>query len=241
MRFVFTPDWFLAHDVLIESFSFIVLFIFFLLSIRSYKINKKKSTLYLGIAFLFIAVAELAVILTKTVLYYDTSITQNIGRIIITYHVFKSTDILYRAGFFINKLLTLLGLYIIYRIPQKKNDYGDLLIAMTFIIIASIFSSPFYYIFHIAALILIILIIKNYYKIYKQNKMENTKILIAAFVLLAISQLILILSPLPALYALAQCLQLVSYLILLILVIRILKTQSRLNYGKKTNKNRYNK
>jgi len=40
MRFVFTPDWFLGKDVLIEGFSFIVLLIFAILAIRYFKLNK---------------------------------------------------------------------------------------------------------------------------------------------------------------------------------------------------------
>ncbi len=125
MKIVFTPDWFLGTDVLIEIFSFIILFVFFYLSVKAYKLSRNKNSLYLGVGFLLIALAELATIFTKVVLYYDTTFTQHIGQVIVTYNVVKSVDIFYYIGFFFHKLLTLLGFYVIYRLPLKKKFSGD--------------------------------------------------------------------------------------------------------------------
>lgn len=227
MKIVFTPDWFTGTDILIEFFSFLVLAAFVILSYRNYKAGKNKGSLYLGAGFLLIAVAELATILTKAVLFYDTSFTQDIGRMVVTYQVVQSVDILYYAGFFFHKLFTLLGLYIIYKIPLEKNKASDAILAVFFIIIASLFSNAFYYVFHLTALALIFFIIKNYYEVYKKNKSKNTKMLIIAFGILAASQMVFILSSLKICYVFAQIAQLVSYLILLFLIIRILRVSSR--------------
>lgn len=227
MKIVFTPDWFLGGDVLVEIFSFIILFLFFYLSVKSYKISKNKKSLYLGFGFLLVALAELATTFTKFVLYYDTTFTQQVGRMIITYQVVKSVDIFYYIGFFFHKLFTLLGFYVIYRLPLRKKSFGDVLIALCFIFISALFSQAFYYLFHITALILLVLITNNYFEIYNKNRTSNTKLLIVAFSLLALSQVMFILSKLGMLYVLAQLLQLVSYIILLILILRIIK------YGKK--------
>ena len=241
MKIVFTPDWFLGSDVLIEIFSFIILFAFFYLSVRNYKISKNKKTLYLGIGFLLIALAEISTILTKVVLYFDTDLTQEIGRAIITYHVVNSVDIFYYIGFFFHKFLTLLGFYVIYRLPLKKKAFGDLLLGLAFIIIAVIFSHGTFYLFHLAAIILLILIIKNYCDIYKKNKSGNTIMLIISFSILAFSQAIFILSGLKTLYALAQIIQVVSYLILLTLIIRILRVSKKgLKDERKKKSSRYN-
>ncbi|MCL5730152.1 MAG: hypothetical protein M1165_01120 [Candidatus Pacearchaeota archaeon] len=92
MRFTFisAPHWFLAPDFLINVFSFLILLTFFILCVRSYKLNKNKGILYLGIGFAFIAVAQLALLMTKFGLYYDTSVTTAIGNTIIEYHIVKS-------------------------------------------------------------------------------------------------------------------------------------------------------
>jgi len=233
MKIVFTPDWFLGQDFLIEIFSFMILFLFFFFSIKSYKLSKNKKVLYLGIGFLLIAIGELSTILTKLVLYYDTTITQNIGQIVITYAVVKSVDIFYHLGFFLHKFFTLFGLYIIYRPPLKRIS-GDFVLTTYFIIISALLSQSFYYVYHITALIFLFLIINNYCKIYKKSKLANTKILLIALSLLAISQIIFILSKLSQLYVIAQNIQLISYITLLVLIMRISKN------GKKKEQNRDN-
>ena len=237
MKIVFTPDWFLGSDVLIETFSFLVLLAFFILAYKNYKLSKNRSTKYLGLGFLAIAIAELATVLTKFVLYYDTTFTQNIGQIAVTSHLVQSVDIFYYIGFFFHKLLTLGGLYIIYRIPLKRKLERDSLLALCFIIISAAFSSSIYYLFHLAALILLLLIINNYYEVYKKNKSDNTAILITAFSLLALSQLIFILSQIGTLYVIAQLAQLVSYLILLVLIMRITREKHGRKKSRFGNKN----
>ena len=82
MRIVFTPDWFLGQDVLINLFSFLILSLFFLLSVKNYRISKNKRILYLGVGFLLIALAELSVVLTKFAIFYDVDVTQSIGQAI---------------------------------------------------------------------------------------------------------------------------------------------------------------
>lgn len=230
MKIVFTPDWFLGTDVLIEVASFLVLALFFWLSYRNYKLSKNKHTLHLGFGFLLIAVAEIATILTKLVLYYDTSFTQQIGHMVVTYHVVKSVDIFYYVGFFFYKLLTLLGLYVIYRIPQKKQIGRDVVLSICFILIAALFDLEIQFIFNLAVLVLLAIIISTYAEIYKKNKNGNTKILIWAFSILALSHILLIFSRTAALYVIGQTVQLVSYIILLVLIILIL------NYGRKKKK-----
>ena len=234
MKIVLTPDWFLGIDVFIEIFSFIILSLFFYYSIKSYKLSRNRNSLLLGGAFLLIALAELATIFTKLVLYYDASFTQSIGQAVVTYNVVQSVDIFYYIGFFFHKLLTLVGLYVIYRLPLKRRLSGDIILVLAFLVISALFSQGFYYLFHVSALLLLILIINNYYGIYKENKSNNTKMLIIAFSMLALSQVLFIISKIGVLYAAAQIIQLVSYLTLLILIIRIVK------HGKKKKSNRHN-
>jgi len=227
MKLVFTPDWFLGGDVLIEVVSFIVLSLFVYFCIKNYKLGKKKSFLWLGLGFALIALAEVSTIFTKLVLYYDTSFTQTIGKIVVTYTVTKSVDIFYYIGFFFHKILTLCGLYVIYKIPFKKGLASDFFLGLYFLIVAAVFSQLIYYVFHLTAFGLLAMIINNYSEVYRKNRSENTLLLIIAFGGLLFSQAIAILSRLNILYVLAQSLQLVSYIILLFLIFRILK------YGKK--------
>ena len=234
MRIVPIPDWFLGKDVIIEVFSFIVLFIFSFLAIRNYKLNKNRNFLYLGVGFALIALAQLASVMTKLVLYYDIGPSQAIGAAIITSQLVSSVDIFYSAGFFFHRLLTLLGLYIIYRLPRQKKSILDYAVIIYFILISALLDRGVFYLFHLTALVLLILIFDNYHALYKKNKFVNTKILLIAFGILALSQLIFILSNIEIMFVLGNIIELISYTILLILIIRILK------YGKKKKQDGHN-
>ena len=230
MKIVLTPDWFVGKDIMIYFFSLLVLIIVFVLAIKSYKLNKKnKNLLYLGLGFGLIALAELAGVFTKLVLYYDIGPAQAIGQAIITNQLVSSVDIFYYLGFFFHNLLILAGLYIIYRLPQKKLHLEDYVLVLYFIVLSAILSEyeGFFYLFHLTAFVLSLLIINNYYKIYKKNKFVNTKMLIMAFSVFALAQIIYVFSKIEILFAIANVTELISYVILLFLIIRIMK------YGEK--------
>jgi hypothetical protein len=230
MRIAFTPDWFANFDVAINIFSFIILVLFFIFSIRSYLLSKNKKSLYLGIGFLSIALAELATIFTKIVLFYDISFTQQVGQMVVTYHVVKSVDIFYKIGFFFHKLLTLTGLYIIYRFPLKRLSQNDFFLSIFFLILSALAGEMIYFVFHIATIALLILIIKNFNKIYTKNKLHNTRILIIAFSMLLVSHIFFIFSTMRLVYITGQILQLISYITLLVLIMNIIynaKTKSK--------------
>lgn len=228
VKIVPTPDWFLGKDVLIETFSFIILLIFSVLAIRNYKLTKNRKFLYLGSGFALIGVAQLASILTKLVLYYDFGPSQSIGNAILTSHVLSSVDIFYYAGFFFQRFLTLTGLYLIYRLPREKKFFGDYLLIIYFGLLSGLLSAEFYYFYHITAFFLLLLISENYYKIYMKNRFVNTKVLLFAFGLLGLSQLIFIASKFGVAFVIGNVIELVSYAILLILIVLILK------HGKET-------
>ena len=227
MEITFTPAWFFSADLFIEAFSFLVLLIFFFLCWRNYDLSKKKSFLYLGLGFLLISAAEVSIILTKLAIFYKILLFQGIGNLIPSYTFLDSLENIHHVGFFIYHLMTLFGLYIIYKIPSQKKSFGDFVLGVYFIILSAFFSEFAYYLFHITTLILLILILGNYTEIYQKNKLQNTKILIIAFGILAISQLIFILSPLDKFYVAGEFLQLFSYVILSVLMVRIFRVSKK--------------
>ena len=223
MKIVFTPDWFLNFDVLIESFGFMILGLLFLFAVQAYTLSKKKSVLYLGFGFLLIALGELSTVFTKLILYYDSSVTSGIGEAIITKGFISSIDIFYYTGFFFHNLLILLGLYVIYKLPdvRKKSDPADFALTLYLIFMIVILSNSIYYLYHLTAFIILALIVRDYVRIYIGNKSKNSPFLISAFSLLAVSQIMFIFSFVDVIYVLAQTLQIISYMILLILMVKI--------------------
>ena len=158
-----------------------------------------------------------------------TEITKEIGRVIVTNSIVKSVDIFYYTGFFFNRLFSLIGFYIIYKIPSRKIFSGDFFLALVLIFIISTLANEWFYIYHITALALLILIINNYYQTYKNEKITNTKILISAFIILAISQILFLMSSINYMYVTAQSVQLVSYITLFFLVIKIIQNGKKKN------------
>lgn len=222
MKIVLTPDWFLGFDVLIELFSFIVLVVFSVLAIQSYRLDKKKKNLlYLGLGFGLVALAQLATILTKTVLYTNINVIEQIGQIIITSHLVRSVDIFYYIGFFFYRFLTLAGLYMIYRLPYHKSSVQDYILVAYFILLSAIISEEVTFLFHLTALIILMLVLTNYYNIYQETKFPNTRILLIAFGILAFSQFVFIFSEGGILEVTGDIVELVSYIILLTLGIKI--------------------
>jgi len=191
---VLTPDWFLGKDVLIEAFSFIVLAIFSILSVRNYRLNRNRNFLYIGIGFTLVAIAQLATILTRLVLYYDFGPSQAIGQALITSGTVSSVDIFYSLGFFFHRFLTLLGFYIIYRLPRTSKSAFDYVLVVYFIVISAFVTNNVANIFHLTAFLILIMIVWKYYEVYQKNNFLNTGILIFAFGILALSQLLFIFS-----------------------------------------------
>ncbi len=228
VKIVPTPDWFLGKDILIEAFSVIVLIIFSFLSIKNYKLDKeKRSFLYLGIGFGLIALAQLAGVLTRLVLYYDFGPSQQIGSAIVASQALSSVDIFYYAGFFFQRFLTLAGIYIIYRLPREKKSMWDYVIGAYFIVISLLLINEVAYLFHLTALFILVMITTKYYNVYEKNKFFNTKILVLAFGVLAFSQILFLFSEIGVLHVAGNIVELISYVVLLGLIIRIRK------YGKK--------
>ncbi len=134
--------------------------------------------------------------------------------------------------------LILFGLYTIYKIPNKIFEKEFLLISY-FIIVITLFSRDATHLFHLTALVILLLIIKKYYDVYKKNGDNGTMILLYAFSGLAISNAIFIFAKLMSfVYITASAIMLVSYITLLVLIIRILEYGK--NNGKKKKQNGYN-
>jgi len=235
VKFVPIPDWFLGKDVFIESFSFIVLFIFSFLAIKNYKVSKNRKLFYLGIGFGLIALAQLAAVMTKLVLYYDIGPSQQIGQMIVASQILSSVDVFYFTGFFFQRFLTLTGFYMIYRLPRAKKSAFDYILILYFILISAFLTNNVANVFHLTTFLLLLMIVGNYYKIYQKNRFLNTQILMIAFGILAVSQLLFIFSGIVReLHVAGNVVELISYTILLGLIIRIRK------YGKKTKPYGYN-
>lgn len=238
MNIILPPEWFINIDLFIEGISFITVLVFSILCIKNYKLNKDKKILYLGGGFGLITIAQLIITITKAILYSNASFIGMGGEIVIPYNLFNFVSVFSTIGFFAYTVLILFGLYVLYKSPKSVFERDSLLISY-FIILVTIFSKEIPHLFHITAFIMLLLIVIKYSNVYKKNESKGTLILILAFSGLALSNAIFIFARLMSpIYVTASIIALVSYITLLVLIVRILEYGK--NNGKKKKQNGYN-
>lgn len=221
---LYSPQWFFGKDILIDIVSVIVLFLIGYFGIKYYKLNKKnKNYLVLASSFFMLAVSFLFKILTNFTIYYHTIETRTLGALTLTYHAVKSSNLFFIIGFLMYRILTLLGLYLLYSIYQKQTK-PNIFLVVYLLLIVTYFSSSAFYIFHLTSFILLLFITSQYIKNYKNNKIETTRSLAYSFGIITISQVLFILVRFNLfLYVIGESLQLVGYIWLLFTFISVLK------------------
>ncbi len=225
---VYSPQWFYGKDIIIDIFSIFVLFLIGYSSLQFYRLKKNKKHAYLALSFFFVGLSFLFKILTNFTIYYNVLETEHLGAFTFIHQEVESSTILFFIGFLLYRILTLLGLYILYSTYQEQPKQHILFVAYLLLIL-TYFSTSAYYLFHITSLFLLVLITSYYIKNYLKEKRISTKLLATSFGIISASQIIFIFIEVNHIfYVIAELVQLIGYLILLITFIRVLK------YDKKT-------
>lgn len=220
-----TLDWFQFPSLVIDLFSFIVLFLIGLVSLKYYKLNKNRKSLYLSISFSFIALSFLFKLLTNIALFYDDLINPTNTQILMqTLQTVRGYNIFSNLTFTIFAFFNLIGLYLLYKLYQGKQTYSSVFLMSYFILISTYFSNSNYYIFHLTALIFLISISSFYWKQYSKNLFINTKLLALSFSIISASQLFFIFTTFGKLFYLTgEIVQLGGYALLLLIITHIQK------------------
>jgi hypothetical protein len=223
IQLVYSPRWFYGKDIIIDVVSIFVLFLIAFFSIKYYKINKKnKNYLLLATSFILMALSFLFKIITNFTIYYRILETRKLGFMTFTYDIVKSSNVLFFAGFLMHRILMLLGLYMLYSIYLKQNKFNIFLIAYL-ILISTYFSRSAYYIFHLTSLIFLIIITLQYFKNYKTTKHKTNKWLAYSFSVITASQIVFVFIKIHTMYVIAELIQFVGYVGLLITFIKVVK------------------
>ena len=225
VQLAYTPVWFYGKDLYIDTVGLLVLSLIAFFSLRYYKLDKKnKNYIYLASSFFLIALSFFFKILTNFTIYYKVLETKTFGLFTITYHGIKTSNILFFVGFLAYRLLTLVGLYILYSIYQKRQSKSNIFLIIFFIIISTYFSQSAYYIFHLTALIFLALIISQYRNNYKKNRQFTARLLATSFTIIAVSQVFFVFIEINNfLYVIAEIIQLFGYLFLLTTFFKVLR------------------
>ena len=130
---------------------------------------------------------------------------------------------LFSMGVSFYHLVHLTGLYMLYCIYQERLIRSDALIVLAAFFIITYFSHNSYFAFHVMALVVLALITNIYFETYQRNRKNTTLYLMTGFSIIAISQAFFVFKTMASfVYVLAQLIQLVGYIFLLVTIVRVL-------------------
>lgn len=229
LSLVFSPKWFYGVDIIFEILGIIVALLIAFYSFRIYRFSGKENTnhIYLGLSFLAIAASFAAKVMTNFVLYYQTTVKQEFGTVIVKYHLLEKSNLFFQVGYDLHRFLMLLGLFGVYWLVSKSRDVEhQFLFAYLFFIIA-IFSFQSFVVFHVTAAVILFMIVKHYLALCKGKSWSrggrNARINLAAFMLIALSQVVFIFTVFNTLsYVIGEVLQFAGLVLFLVNIILVL-------------------
>jgi hypothetical protein len=216
MQIVYSPRWFFGKDIIIDAISVIVLLLIAFTAFRYYRIDKKRTYLSLAGGFFLMGFAFICKILMNFTIYYHVFETKNLGFVTLTVQSIRSSDALFFIGFLLFRLLTLLGLYWVFNTYYPQCPKATIL--NVFLITAlTYFSQDVFYVFHITALIILLLISHQILSLSQKSQSKSTTAIAWSFILISLSHLMFCFLHLePEFYVGAEIVQLIGYIGLLI-------------------------
>ncbi|MFQ5474221.1 MAG: hypothetical protein ACE5DM_00125 [Candidatus Nanoarchaeia archaeon] len=223
IELVYSPKWFYGKDIVIDLVSILVLSLIAFFSIRCYRINRNKKHLLLASSFILMALAFMFKIITNFTIYYHVVETRQWGLLTLAYSSLRASSVLFIIGFFVYRILMLLGLYVLHS-TYTKQSRANIVLVLYLLLVSTYFSSSAYYMFHVTALVLLSIITLTYHSNYKKSRHETNRLLFYSFSMITLSQLVFIFIEInPVLYVIADLIQLTGYAGLLITFIKVLK------------------
>jgi len=217
---LYGPSWFYGYDSIFAFVFVIITILVSLLSLRAYNFTGDKKYKFFSLSFLLISVANLVFwfFTSLLVLHVSPQLSALIG-------IF---DFPFLAYTFLSLMAYMILLIIALKIDSKKIML--LLMSLSFLFV--IFSKQNFLKFHITAFLLLFFLSYQFYTNYLENKKINAKVVFTSFYLLTCSEIFYIATVYSSniFYVVAQALQLIAYLTLFYLFLRLI------NYGRKKRK-----
>ncbi|HLC47181.1 MAG TPA: hypothetical protein VJI75_05640 [Candidatus Nanoarchaeia archaeon] len=221
---VYSPHWFYGKDIAIDFVSIIVLLLIAFFSYQCYKTRKTcRNPLWLAVSFFLLALSFAAKILVNFTLYREVLRTESIGPFSMIYETMAASPVLFIAGFFAYRVLTLLGLYMLYSVYSERQSFTTKVLIMFFILMSTHLSYSSYYAFHVTALALLALTTYTYIQKMCECGMKTSLLLAFSYGLITLSQFFFIfIRAQESLYVIGEAVQLVGYLLLAFIFLRAL-------------------
>ena len=164
--YIYSPDWFLGIDSLLEIFT---IFISLILGVYSYKIYntfKLKKYKFFSIAFMLLALTFILKIISN--LIFIITEKEKIGSAI--YTVYESLSFVDEISFLLHKITLILALIILFLIINKESKFSTIVTLILLGILVSILANTYVVFNFIVILLLLSLFLINYFQNDKSKK-----------------------------------------------------------------------
>ncbi len=229
-QYVFSPKWFYGFDSIIELIAIIICVLLVYYSYKCFKLTKENKYLHFSTAFLFLTFAFIAKIAGTLVIYRPT-----IRRTALGSSIHKTfTGI---TPFYINSLtliayifFILFGFMVLFLIISRLTWKNQRVVALLvyFVFLATWISFIHIQMLYLTSFVLLLLITCSYYMNYKEIKSRKAGFVVVAFGMLLVSQAFFVFAVYSGtIYVLAELLQLLGFVYLLIPFILIFKKKPK--------------
>ena len=229
--YVFSPKWFYGFDSIIESIAIVVCILLVYYSYRCFKLTKENKYLYFSTAFLSLTFAFIAKIIGTLAIYKPTITRSTLGSSIHQTFTSLTPSNINALAFIVYIFFTLLGFMILFLIISRLTWKNQRVIALLvyFVFLATWIGVIHYQLFYLTSFVLLLLITYSYYKNYREIKSEKARFVTIAFGILLVSQAFFVFVIYSRIiYVLAELIQLLGFIYLLIPFILIFKKKPKL-------------
>ncbi len=196
-----TPAWFNGIDLIFALVTLVISLFIASYSWKVYKLTSENKFKYFSIAFGLVIIALCFKLITYGVLYFNP--VREIADVTlkpITQGDTSISDLFYRAGYFLQMISTLGAWLLIFFVSQKSRarlnrfyEVSQILLFIYLVTLISIVGNFKYFIFYLTSLVILSLIVLNYYKNYlNNNRNENALLVMWAFLLITVAQVFFI-------------------------------------------------
>ncbi len=227
-------NWFSGKDLIIDIFSVLVLSYLLYHIIKYYKIKRGDTKYrYLITSFALLTISFIFKVLAHFIIYYPTTETRHFGVLTIVQQEMEASGFLVFWGIIGYRVLSLLALYFLTLVYVNRPGKLSIMLTSYLLILVGYFSYSMFHVYHVTCFLLMLVITWAVLKNYLSDRYHKTKLLLWSFTIILISHgLFFFLSLSPVFYIIAEIVQLIGYLLLLITFIQVLRSD-----GKKTRKN----
>ena len=223
--YTFGPKWFRGYDSLIELIAVFTCLLLIYYSYKCYKLTSEKRFWYFSTAFASLTLAFLAKI-SGTLAIYSISIRNSVIARVIDASIDKvNIFTLNRLAFPFYIFFMLLGFMILFLIVSKLTWQNKRVLALMvyFVFIATWLGIIHYQVFYLTTFVMLCLIAYSYQDNYNKIKSKNSKLVAISFFILLISHafFVFVIYSKPF-YVIAEILQLLGFLFLLIPFVLVL-------------------